>query len=569
MNIFKKVYIISSKELLFSYFLFILISVFNTFFEIVSLLYIFPLLDFLVLNKQSPITIYFFDIINKFDFFSKYAQINLVLFFFVIIFLLKFSFNFLSIFYTQILQKKLRKDFSVKLLNGYLDRKYSFFVNTNSSFLIRNIFQEVPRVILGVISNLFNLISEFLLIISILIVLFVYDLKSTFIAFLIISFFGILFIILSRKLIKNLAEKRLKFDGKFLKNIKEIFDNIKTIKINERENFFLNLTKKNAYKSFNSHFFYNLVAQSPRIIFEFVLIFIVLIVLIVNISNQNIIYTLAIYSVASLRLIPSISKVINSISNIRFDMPSLDILYRSLKDIKKAKLFKYDNSIVEFKNSFTLKKISFSYLKKVKILRNINMKFKKNHITGIIGASGSGKSTLVDIISGLIQPNSGKILLDNKQIVNENNLHNWKKIIGYMPQNSTLLDMSIKDNITLGDYKNNKKDFNRLNKAIKDSELFKFIKKLDNGINTRVGDKGAKISGGEIQRIALARTLYSQSKIIILDEATSSLDNHTERKILDTLKKLKNKTVIFITHKTNNLKFCSKVYKLTSVNNNE
>lgn len=569
MNIFKKVYTISSKELLFSYLLFILITIFNTFFEIISLLYVFPLLDFLVLNKLSPITTYFFDIINKIDFFLKFQKINLVLFFFVIIFLLKFSFNFLSIFYTQLLQKKLRKDFSIKLLNSYLGRKYSFFVNTNSSFLIRNIFQEVPRVILGVITNLFNLISEFLLIISILIVLFIYDLKSTLIAFIIIGTFGTLFIILSRKLIKNLAEKRLKFDGKFLKNIKEIFDNIKIIKISERENFFLNLTKKNAYNSFNSHFFYNLVAQSPRIIFEFVLIFIVLTVLIVNISNQNIIYTLAIYSVASLRLIPSISKVINSISNIRFDMPSLNVLNKSLKDVKKTKLFKYENSIIKFKESISLKNISFSYLHKIKILHNVNMKFKKNHITGIIGESGSGKSTLVDIISGLQQPQLGKILLDDKQIINENNLYNWKKLIGYMPQNSTLLDMSIKDNITLGEYMHNKKDFNRLNQAINDSELSKFIKKLDNGINTKVGDKGIKISGGEMQRIALARTLYSQSEIIILDEATSSLDKHTESKILYTLKKLKNKTIIFITHKTNNLKFCNKVYKLNNIKNNE
>lgn len=563
MNTLKKIFQISSKDLIFSYSICIFLSVFNTLFEILSLLYIFPLLDFLILNKTSSVTKFFFEIINKFSFFSQKEEIFVVIFFFIVILSLKFFFNFLNIFYIQKLQLNLRKKISFSLIERYLNRQYKFFININSSILIRNIFQEVPRFILGVISNIFNLFSEFILITSILLVLFIYDFKSTVVVFSVITFFGIIFLIFSRKFIENLAKKRLKFDGEYLKNIKEIFDNIKIIKINSREKFFSKLAKDNAYVSFNSHFFYNIVSQSPRIIFELVLIFIVLFVLIINVSNDQIIYTLAIYSVSSLRLIPSISKVINSVSNIRFDYPSLDIIYKNIKSKKKIRLNSSQNKIdLIFKKQIQLKNINFSYNKKIKILDRINVSIEKNKLTCFVGESGSGKSTLVDIISGILYPDGGDILIDNKIKINQKNINLWKNMIGYMPQSSSLLDMSIKDNITLGNYKDKKLDNINLRKAIKEAELLPLIKNLNSGINTKVGDKGIKISGGEIQRVALARTLYSNSEIIILDEATSSLDVETEKKILKTLKKLKNKTILFITHRTNNLKYFNKIYSI-------
>ena len=565
MNTIKKIWKISTKDLILSYTIYIFILIFNTLFEILSLLYIFPLLDFLVLNQTSAVTKFFFEIINKFDFFSQKDEIFLVIVFFIAILIVKFFFNFLNIFYTQKLQLQLRKKLSFLLIERYLERQYRFFININSSTLIRNIFQEVPRFILGVATNIFNLFSEFILITSILLVLFVYDFKSTLVVFLLISSFGVIFLFFSKRLVSSLAKKRIKFDGKYLKNIKEIFDNIKIIKISGTEKFFLNLARNNATVSFNSHFFYNIVAQSPRVIFELILIFIVFFVLIINITNDKIIYTLAIYSVSSLRLIPSISKVINSISNIRFDRPSLDIIFENIKLRKKVSIETSKNQInLNFKKHIQLKNIHFSYNKKNKILDGINLSLKKNELTCLIGESGSGKSTLVDIISGILIPDSGNISIDNKIKINQKNINSWKNMIGYMPQSSNLLDMSIKDNITLGNYKNNKFDNFNLKKAIRDAELLPLIKKLNRGINTAVGDKGIKISGGEMQRVALARTLYSNSEIIILDEATSSLDVNTENKILKTLKKLKNKTILFITHRTNNLKNFNKIYKINN-----
>ena len=562
MNIVSKIWNISSKSLIYSYLIFIAISILNTFIEILSLLYIFPLLDYLVLNQKSYITELFFKFVTNLKILKNKDEIFIVLFFFIVIFTTKFIINFIHIFFSQKLQLELRNKFTNELTKEYLSRKYRYFANINSSILIRNIFQEVPRVILGVILNIFNLISEFMLIFSIIIVLFIYDFESASIVFLLLSTFGLIFILNSKKFIGKLAKKRLKFDGKYLKNIKETFDNIKIIKINRKEIFFSNAVKINAYLSFKANFYYSIVAQSPRVIFELLLVFIVLLVLIINRLDQNIIYTLAIYSVSSLRLIPAMSKVINSISNIRFDLPSLNILFNDLKNKKEEnKTMATQESPLNFKNKIELKNISFFYNEDRFILNKINLKINKNDFISIVGESGSGKSTLVDIISGLINPKLGKIYIDDKVLIDESDVVRWQKTIGYMPQSTTLFDMSIRDNIVLGPY-NSKLNKTRLNKAIKGSELTSLIKKLKQGLNTNVGDKGVKISGGEMQRIALARTLYSESQVIILDEATSSLDIETEKKILKTLKKLKNKTVIFITHRTNNLKYFNKIYKI-------
>ena len=562
MNIVSKIWNISSKSLIYSYLIFIAISILNTFIEILSLLYIFPLLDYLVLNQKSYITELFFKFVTNLKILKNKDEIFIVLFFFIVIFTTKFIINFIHIFFSQKLQLELRNKFTNELTKEYLSRKYRYFANINSSILIRNIFQEVPRVILGVILNIFNLISEFMLIFSIIIVLFIYDFESASIVFLLLSTFGLIFILNSKKFIGKLAKKRLKFDGKYLKNIKETFDNIKIIKINRKEIFFSNAVKINAYLSFKANFYYSIVAQSPRVIFELLLVFIVLLVLIINRLDQNIIYTLAIYSVSSLRLIPAMSKVINSISNIRFDLPSLNILFNDLKNKKEEnKTMATQESPLNFKNKIELKNISFFYNEDRFILNKINLKINKNDFISIVGEAGSGKSTLVDIISGLINPKLGKIYIDDKVLIDESDVVRWQKTIGYMPQSTTLFDMSIRDNIVLGPY-NSKLNKTRLNKAIKGSELTSLIKKLKQGLNTNVGDKGVKISGGEMQRIALARTLYSESQVIILDEATSSLDIETEKKILKTLKKLKNKTVIFITHRTNNLKYFNKIYKI-------
>ena len=203
--------------------------------------------------------------------------------------------------------------------------------------------------------------------------------------------------------------------------------------------------------------------------------------------------------------------------------------------------------------------ISFNYETDKKVaLNNINIDIKKGKSVGIIGKSGSGKSTLIDIIIGLLEPSSGEILIDGKKIGTKKIL--WQKQLGYIPQEIYLLDDTIRNNITFG-IENDKIDEELLLDTIKKSQLENFINSLPNKLDTIVGERGARISGGEKQRIGIARALYNKPKIMIFDEATSALDIYNENKILEEVfENKKDKTLIIISHRNNTVKYCDSIY---------
>ena len=178
-----------------------------------------------------------------------------------------------------------------------------------------------------------------------------------------------------------------------------------------------------------------------------------------------------------------------------------------------------------------------------------------------MGSSGSGKSTFIDVLTGLLRPNKGEVLVDEQNIYL--NLKSWRKKLGYVPQNIYLLDDTIKNNIAFG-IQEHLIDQKLINEALNKAGLNKFIKELPNGVETNVGERGTKLSGGQAQRIALARALYNKPSVLILDEATNSLDINKENQILETIKtNLKDITVIIVSHRENTVKICDKVYKIS------
>ena len=226
-------------------------------------------------------------------------------------------------------------------------------------------------------------------------------------------------------------------------------------------------------------------------------------------------------------------------------------------------LWSKKNSIFPpFKDKIRINKINFSYQTNKAVLKDINIEIKKNTKVGIIGPSGSGKSTLLDLITGLHSPDKGAIFCDNIDI--DTNKPGWQKKLGYVPQTIYLLDDSIKNNIAFGieeEKINNTKVFESLEK----SQLTEFINSLPEKENTIIGNNGIRLSGGQRQRIGIARALYSNPEIIILDEATSSLDMENEKKIMDDIDKFsKNKTIIIITHRLNSVFNCETIYVLNN-----
>ena len=355
-----------------------------------------------------------------------------------------------------------------------------------------------------------------------------------------------------------------------IKIIQETLGNIKEVIISNNFNFFINKfafhTKENAVAGKKKDFYFVV----PRPILEIVVVIMMLILVYTFIKNDQstseIFITIGVFSFASIKLIPSITNMTRSFQGLKYNSPSLDTLYRELKT-DEYDLEDNDNSNESsLRNNFEfreieIKNVSFNYQdKKNLILNKINLKINNGDKIGFLGETGSGKTTLVNIISGLIAPSSGNILINGQEI--NKNLKNWQNNIGYVSQNVYLADESFIFNIS---FKNLdiKKDMKRIEHLIDILELRIFINSQKDGLNTKVGEKGIKISGGQLQRIGIARALYSNPNILVLDEATNALDLETQEQVINNIyKEMANKTIITISHDIKTLKKCTKIFKI-------
>jgi ATP-binding cassette subfamily C protein len=285
-------------------------------------------------------------------------------------------------------------------------------------------------------------------------------------------------------------------------------------------------------------------------------------------SNEQILPIISLLAVCAIRLIPAFNLIISSLSSRRFSMALFKLVSREMINVPTEDKFRNKNSIGEksykkffFKNQIKFENVFFLHENSnAKILQNIFLEIRQGQKIGIIGKSGAGKSTLIDIILGLIKPTKGKILIDNSNL--DCNLKDWQKQIGYVPQDIYLLDDTIKNNIAFG---LNANDINQeaILKSIELSRLKDYVSSLEKKENTVVGNRGIKVSGGQKQRIGIARALYNNPKILILDEATSSLDTINEKKIMEEIyNTAKNMTLIIVTHRHKSVSNCDKIYLL-------
>tara|TARA_X000000950_G_scaffold156174_1_gene191511 strand:- start:11132 stop:12859 length:1728 start_codon:yes stop_codon:yes gene_type:complete len=278
--------------------------------------------------------------------------------------------------------------------------------------------------------------------------------------------------------------------------------------------------------------------------------------------ENNITYIISITGVlvaASLKLIPAINTIFASVQSIRYYKHSVKLI---LEEIEEKVNYNQDKiNELKFENTIEIKEISYKYNDKDEnILENISFKFNKGDFIGIIGESGSGKTTLINIISGLIPLNKGEILVDDISILN--NTKGWQNKIGYVGQSTYLINNSIKKNIAIG-LPDDQIDELRVRDCIKIVKLEKFVEDLDNGIESFVGEEGIKVSGGQKQRLGIARALYNKPSLIIFDESTNSLDKETENKLLNDVIGMKGSvSLIFISHDVNTLRICDTIYKL-------
>ena len=453
----------------------------------------------------------------------------------------------------------------VRLIKNYLSQPYIWFVDKNSSDLTKNILSNVSIIIQHTILPVMTLIANAVLALSLITLLVFVDPMPaiTIGGTLVISYIFIFFLL--KKIIKRIGQKSLKANQNRFLTVSNSFQLIKELKINNLEKLYSDLFEKASLIFAKTNSFAVVAGQLPRFVIEGVafggMIFLVLVLISKGGEFEKLIPVLTLYVLVGYRLVPAFQNIYEGYLRIRFSNLVLDNIHKDLVNLKLKNTFK-EVETLPFYKSINLNNVSFSYPNnKRKILKDTSLTIPAYSKVAIIGSTGSGKTTLIDIILGLLDPIEGNLFIDGLEI-NDNNKKKWQKNIGYVPQQITLLDESIANNIAYG-VKKEDIDFSVVKAAAKIANIDKFITKLPNQYETFVGEKGVRISGGERQRIGIARAFYHQPKLLVLDESTNSLDIRTEQMVIKEILDLNYKiTIIMITHRINTIDKFDNIYLL-------
>jgi len=459
---------------------------------------------------------------------------------------------------------------SSALLKKYLSMPYVYFLTQNTADLSKNILSEVRVLTENFMLPLIEIMIKSFVAIGILSMLLFTNVYVTILSVIIFGgSYGLIYFYFHDKLRINGA-KRLKENKQRFKTAGEALSGIKDIKVMGRENFFYHRYLKHSRKYSNLVAWSVLIRTMPRFLLEIIAfggIVTLVLYFITTTGNANeVIPTISFFAFAAYRLLPALQVVFASFTQVRFSQMTVN---RIIKDLSEKGGFSKQFLIYEkepvkpmpFNTSLQLKEVSFSYPNTNEtIIHNISLPIQHNTSVGLVGPTGAGKTTLGDIILGLLTPQKGEFSVDGVKI-NENNILNWQKNLGYVPQHIYLSDDTIINNIAFG-IPGEKIDRKAVEHVARISNLHDFIvSELPNGYETIVGERGIRLSGGERQRVGIARALYHDPEVLVLDEATSSLDGITESAVLEAINNVaKLKTIIIIAHRLTTVKDCDIVY---------
>jgi ABC-type multidrug transport system fused ATPase/permease subunit len=560
----KNLNLIFSKNYLFSLILIFIFIVISTILESLSISLVFPIV-LSVINEETNSSYFIFNFLyTHLNFLKIQNKIVFFIILFAFVYLLKIFLLIFFFWYKNKFAWDVHNDISSRVYTKYLEQNIDFFKKTNSGKIIRDFTTEIPIFIGNGIIPAINIIANSFILLGFLIIFLILNFQITLFLTAVIAILSFLFNFSNKFLLKKLGLTRQINEGLRISYLNQGINSIKEAKIYAKEKWFLQKFNKYNQITFDSLRSYDFIRALPRFFLEIVLLIFVASIVIIFFKKQSLNELLPFFGVmlvAFYRALPILSQLIVSLQSLNFSKSAYQLILNSLS-LKSINEISDKNYVpLEFKKSIEIKNIKVFYNNPNKtVLNNISLKISKGDCVGIIGKSGVGKSTLLDTLMGLIKPNAGNILVDGKSIYK--NLRSWQKLIGYVPQSIYLIDDSIAKNIAFGE---NEQDINIINliNCAKDAEIFDLINNLPKKEKSLVGEKGSKLSGGEKQRIAIARSLYISPEIIIFDEATSSLDAQTEKKIVDSIKKLsKNKTVIIVSHRISSLNICNKIYEM-------
>lgn len=463
---------------------------------------------------------------------------------------------------------------SRRMMINFMQRPYEYYLNAETSVIQRNITSDVNNMY-GLIMALLQLTSEIIVFVCLLVVLLYEDAKMT----AMIAGILILTLFIIKKAIKPVMKRAGQDNQDFYSGLYKWIDQsvlgIKEIKISDTEDYFINEYAKCGAGYVNAVQKYNLYNATPRLLIETVcvagLIGYMMFIMTQGAGVTQLIPQLTVFALAAMRLLPSANRINNfqtSISyfepffmgvsdnlqhdihddRISYDPSSYSTYAENVDKLPVHKEIKMEDIVYKYPNTDTL------------IFDHAEMTIPVGQSVGIVGTTGAGKTTIVDIMLGLLRIDEGKILADGVDV--STNYRGWLKNIGYIPQSIFMVDTTIRKNVAFG-IADEEIDDDKVWRALTEAQLDDYVKKLPEGLDTKIGERGIRLSGGQRQRIGIARALFEDPEVLVLDEATSALDNDTEAAVMESINRLHTrKTLIIIAHRLETIEKCDMVYRV-------
>ncbi len=464
-------------------------------------------------------------------------------------------------------------DLSIRMYRHYINQSLPYHLKTNTSEIASKLIVESNRVTHSIVMQFLHLNSKIVLILMMTITILI---TVPIIAILGTTIFAISYILMFR-----FASKRLNRNGEAIsqesqrrmQTINESFGGIKDVLIHDLREVFTEKYKKstkNYYSSWRSTQVLSLLPRYAMELAAYGTIITATLFLLATYENniEKVLPVIAVFGLASMKILPAFQQCYFSISTIRANVNAFLVVRDELEDIHRQEKFikAYDrpDTFIPFLKSVNLSDVSFRYNENTDyVVKNVSLNFQANKTTGLVGPSGSGKSTIVNILTGLLPPSEGKITIDGQEL-NDDKMRSWQQRIGYVSQDIFLTDTSIKENIAFG-FNFSEINDDKVYEAVKMAKLDEFVSTLPLGLDTGVGERGVQLSGGQLQRVGIARALYTNPEIIIFDEATSNLDRISEKLIMETISSLgKSTTIVMIAHRLSTVKKCDNIFLLNN-----
>jgi ABC-type multidrug transport system fused ATPase/permease subunit len=536
---------------------FILILI-GTILETLSVGLMIPVLS-VIASDERKISLFFLTIEPSFN---KTQLIQLAVGFMLAVYVVKNVFLAVSTWIQRGFLTRVTSRIAARMLEVYIRQPYAFHLRKNSSSLIRNT-QDAQLIVAGGIEPMLTILTEGLIALALFSVLVAIEPLGTICVIGVLLGATFVFQRFFDQKLQRWGTLRQIQKGAIIQTIQQGLGAVKDVQVLGREDWFVDEHRERQALDANLLRRINTVQAIPRLWLEVMaiagLVGLVVIMLATGKEIDRIIPTVGLFAATSFKVLPSINKLVNSRQTLKVSRSTIETIHHDL-DLPVAMSRSTVNSDFQFK-SVVVEHLDFKYEQSESlVLSSINLKILSGEAVGFVGQSGSGKSTLIDIMLGLLHPQSGSVFINGQLI--EDVKQSWQKAIGYIPQTIFLMDDSLRRNIAIG-IADKEIDELAITEALKSAQLEEFVASLPDGLDTVVGERGVRLSGGQRQRIGIARALYHRPSVLVLDEATSSLDTETEHGVMQAVQALQgDKTVIIVAHRLSTVEYCDRLYRL-------